>query len=82
MEISVPLPLQMAFPAVKFCIERQRLVEAYTEAALRYRRLHSERIVAVIQGLEPPTSAEVVEAESKKEKAKIAVLAHQKEHGC
>jgi hypothetical protein len=72
----------MASPAVEFCIERERLVQAYTTAALRYNRLHSERIMAVIKGREPPTAAELIEAEIQKDNVKIALLTHREEHGC
>jgi len=72
----------MASPAIKFCIERERLVRAYTTAALRHNRLLIQRILAEIKGLEPPSPAEITEADTKKENAKIAILAHQREHGC
>ena len=72
----------MASPAVKFCIEREKFLEAYTTAALRYNGLHSERIFAVINGLESPTADELIEAEIQKDKAKFALLTHQEKHGC
>jgi hypothetical protein len=73
---------EMASPAVRFCIEREKFLQAYTTAALRYTRLHSERIFAVIKEVESPSWAELVEAEIQKDNAKITLLTHQKEHGC
>ena len=49
---------------------------------MRYNRLKTERIVAMIKGLEAPTEAELVEAETGKDNAKFAVMVHQKKHGC
>ena len=72
----------MASPEAKSCVERERLVQVYTETKLRYDTLHSERIFAVINGLQSPTTAELAEAETEKENARIALLAHRKEHGC
>ena len=73
---------EMASPVVRFCIDGERLLQAYTTAALRYNRLHSERIAAVMKCVESPTAAELVEAEIQKDNAKIALLTHQKAHGC
>ena len=73
---------QMASPAVKICSELARLSQDYTAAVLRHTQLRSERIFAVIKGLESPSAIELIEAEIQKNKAKIALLAHQKEHGC
>ena len=76
------LRAHMASPTVTFCIERERLAQEYSTAVLRHNRLHADRVVAVIKGLESPTATELIQAETEKEKAKIAVSAHQKEHGC
>ena len=72
----------MASPGAKSCVERDRLVEAYTEAKFRYDSLHSQRIFAVIQGVDSPTVGELAKAEMAKENAQAALLAHAKEHGC
>ena len=72
----------MGTPAGRPCVERDRLIEAYTEAAHQYDRLRSDRLFALIRGAESPTAAELTDAEAEREKAKIAILAHLKEHGC
>ena len=63
-------------------MEQERLVRSYTKAALKYNWLNTERIVAAIKGVEPPTSEEIAAAERRKQTAKTAVLTHQKRHGC
>ena len=66
----------------KFCIDRARLAQEYTTAILRHTRLHADRVSAVIKGLGLPSAGEVIEAEIQRDNVKIALLAHQKAHGC
>jgi lambda repressor-like predicted transcriptional regulator len=67
---------------MKSCTEQERLVHSYTQAALKYNWLNTERIIAAIKGVDPPTSKEIAAAERRKQTTKSAVLTHQKRHGC
>jgi hypothetical protein len=72
----------MATPATVLCIEKERLIRAYTDAALEYNHLNSLRVSALIRGEESPPLDEISEAEMRKENAKYAILMHLDEHGC
>jgi len=72
----------MATPAPVLCIEKERLIRAFAHAALEYNRLTSIRVAALLKGDQPPPQGAIADAETRKENAKYAVLAHQDEHGC
>ncbi len=72
----------MATPAPIVCKEKERLIRAYTDAALEYNHLNSMRVTAVIKGEATPALDLISEAEVRKENAKYAILVHLEEHGC
>jgi hypothetical protein len=72
----------MAAPAPILCMEKERLIRAYTDAALEYNHLNSIRIAALIRGEETPPVGQISEAEMRKENSKYAILAHMLDHGC
>jgi len=71
-------------PQIKphFCAEKQCLIEAFTHAVSEYLRAQSAQSLSVTDGRDFQFEAEIVEARNRKEAAKRAVLAHQRENGC
>lgn len=57
-------------------------MKAFASAVSEYNRLHSAQLAAVLKGEGFIFRKELAEAESRKENAKYAVLAHQQAHGC
>jgi hypothetical protein len=62
------------------CPEKKRLLDEFTAAVSAFLRIESARTAGLLLGSEP--SAELEGARKRKDTAKAAVLAHQKEHGC
>jgi hypothetical protein len=80
--IATRYPLIMATLDRLLCIEKERLIRAYTTAAVAYNHLNSVRVDALIRGDDPPPLDKISEAEVSKENAKYAILVHLEEHGC
>jgi hypothetical protein len=64
------------------CIEKRRLLLAYTTAVAECNRLQSAQVSALLQGDGFDLEMEIAKAGERREQLKYAVLAHQQQHGC
>ena len=64
------------------CIEKQRLLQAYTAAVAECNRLQSAQVSGLLQDDGFDFEMEIAKAGDRREQAKYAILAHQQEHGC
>ncbi len=71
-------------PAVSFCEEKRRLVDAFLEAIHELNALQSQQIQAVIDGDEDFSRFDVLLhiAQEKKDRAKYAWISHVETHHC
>lgn len=69
-------------PGPAFCPERQSLIDAFTTAVSIYLRVQSAQSQALIDGRGFEFNAEIIDARKKKNAARVAIVAHQREHGC
>ena len=65
-----------------FCAEKQRLVEAFTTTVNVYLRMQAAQAQAVIDGLGFEFDAEIHHAHKQKDAARLAIVEHQRKHGC
>ena len=73
----------MAMPSpIIACVEKRRLLQAFTEAVAECNRLQSSQVSGLLQGDGFDLEAEIAEAAERRELAKYAAIAHQQEHGC
>jgi hypothetical protein len=73
----------MAMPArVVACVEKRRLLQAFTEAVAECNRLQSAQVSGLLQGDGFDLESDIAKAAQGRELAKYAVIAHQQEHGC
>ena len=71
-------------PSPIACIEKERLMKAFTHAVSEFNRISSAQVAALLGGSSPILRFEkdLARAEARKYAAKLAVLIHQQEHGC
>jgi hypothetical protein len=71
-------------PDIAFCAEKQRLLEAFGEAAKELAVLQGQQVAAVIEGDEDFSRFDLLlhMAQEKKEHSKYAYLLHVEQHGC
>jgi hypothetical protein len=77
-----PAPAKLIDP--KLCPEKQQLIEAYMSCVSEYLKIQSAQVNALImyQAFDPDLEAEIEATREYKVAAKVAVIAHQKEHRC
>jgi hypothetical protein len=68
-------------PAAIFCTQQRRLLEEFVAAVSGYLSLESAKRAAAVRGGESVFAAELEAARERKDAAKEAIIAHQREHG-
>jgi len=64
------------------CFEKEKLIREFARSVSDYHRLQSSQVAAVISGENFPLEDEIAQAGATRERAKLAVIAHQLKHGC
>ncbi len=64
----------MAAPMPKACAEKQRLLQAFTDAVSDYHRMQSAQLEALVRGDRFVFEIEIAEAAQRREHAKYAVI--------
>ena len=72
----------MAAPSPISCIEKRRLMDEFQRAVSHHNRMQVSQVAAVIRGEDFPFEREIAEAAERRDNAKYAIIAHQKDHGC
>jgi hypothetical protein len=72
----------MAALPILVCIERERLLRQFTKAVSDHHRVQTAQVAAVLRGEDFPFQELIAEAAHERDRAKYAVLEHQREHGC
>jgi hypothetical protein len=71
----------MAAPTPKADTEKQRLLQAFTDAVSEYHRMQSAQLEALLRGDAFDFEIEIAKAAQRREQAKYAIIAYQEEHG-
>jgi hypothetical protein len=73
-----------SLPAIAYCAERQRLLEAFTQAMAEVTLIQQQQMAALIAGDEDFSRFDILLhiAQSRKDQAKYAYIAHVESHGC
>ena len=69
-------------PAPISCTELRRLMDEYQWAVSEHFRYQSAQLVAIVNSDPFSFQRELHDAETRKNEAKYAILAHQEAHGC
>ena len=82
--LGTPVKGQASFGHGAFCVERQRLIEAFLTAVHELNMLQHQQTHAVVEGDEDFARFDVLLhlAQEKKDNAKYAWIAHVESHGC
>ena len=72
----------MAAPTPIACAEKQRLLQAFTDAVSDCHRMQSAQLEVLLREDRFDFEIEIAKAAQRRELAKYAVIAHQQEHGC
>jgi len=65
-----------------FCAEKKRLIEAFTAAVSEYLRVQSVQLTLLIENQSFAFEAELNAARERKDAARLAIAAHEQQHGC
>jgi hypothetical protein len=69
-------------PSPIVCIEKQRLIQEYTNAVSECNRLQSAQVLAVRRAEDFTFEEEIAKASQRREYAKYAIMDHSEKHGC
>ena len=64
-----------------FCAEKS-LIEAFTGVVSEYLRVQSVQLTVLIENQDFAFEAELDEARKRKDAARLAIAAHEQQHGC
>jgi hypothetical protein len=67
---------------VPFCAEKQRLLREFTEAVSECHRMQSAQLEALLNEDDIQFEEQIQDANTRRQKAKYAILAHRESHGC
>ena len=72
----------MSETSLIYCLEKERLLGAFTNAVSECHRMQSAQLEALRRGEDVQFEEQIMQANNRRELAKYAVLEHREKHGC